>query len=259
MTRFDSASTEQQPHWRERRRLLLAILAITLLYLAIQEVWLWGAAQLAHQGWTVNDPAETFASEAAEVAEISRQREAGLAPDFPHNVFQLGLEYGYLSQWLGGYGQQPDEIMRQLSRPVEGHLRHLEQLAEQLAVAPVVRLPMVTAADYSGLTQRIEADSAGVAARIGQVGSPRLRHLFLFAAHVGTEVAALESAGDLMPIPATALIGQHATLAGVPEVLWRPLSRQTGSSREEIRRAYLEAVVNIDSSLLPRPAPAPNK
>ena len=258
MTRFDSATSEQQPRWRERRRLLLAILAITLLYLAIQEVWLWGAAQLAHQGWTVNDPAETYASEAAEVAEISRQREAILAPDFPSKVFQLGFEYGYLSQWLGGYGQQPDEVMQQLSRPVEAHLRHLEQLAEQLGVAPVARLPMVTAADFSGLTQRIEADSAGVAARVAQAGSPRLRHLFLFAAHVGTEVAALESAGDLTPIPATALIGQHATLAGIPETQWRPLSRLTGSNLGEIRRAYLEAAAGVDRSLLPRPAPVLN-
>ena len=259
MTRFDPASPEPQPRWRERRRLLLAILAITLLYLAIQEVWLWGAAQLAHQGWTVNDPAETYASEAVEVAEISRQREAILAPDFSHNVFQLGFEYGYLSQWLGGYGKQTDEMMRQLSRPVEAHLRHLEQLAEQLAVAPVARLPMITAADFSGLTQRIEADSAGVAARVAQAGSPRLRHLFLFAAHVGTEVAALESAGDLTPIPATALIGQHATLAGVPEALWRPLSRLTGSNLAEIRHTYQEATANMDRSLLPRPAPLPNK
>lgn len=239
-----------KPRWRERRRFLLATLAITLLYLGIQAVWMWGATQLGHQGWTLDDPAQTYAAEAAEVAEQSRQREAALDPRFAQRVFRLGFEYGYLSQWLGGYGQQTDEVMQQLSQPVAGHIRHLDELAEQLGVAPVARLPVRTAADFSGLTQRIEDDLAGIAGRIEQVGSPRLRHLFLFAAHVGTEAAALESPGDLTPIPATLLIGRHATLAGVPEPLWRPLSRVPGGARETMHRDYQTAVVNVDNWLV---------
>lgn len=238
-----------KPRWRERRRFLLATLAITLLYLGIQAVWMWGATQLGHQGWTLDDPAQTYAAEAAEVAEQSRQREAALDPRFAQRVFRLGFEYGYLSQWLGGYGQQTDEVMQQLSQPVAGHIRHLDELAEQLGVAPVARLPVRTAADFSGLTQRIEDDLAGIAGRIEQVGSPRLRHLFLFAAHVGTEAAALESPGDLTPIPATLLIGRHATLAGVPEPLWRPLSRVSRGSPETRLRDYRTAVGDVENSL----------
>lgn len=229
---------------------MLATVAITLLYLGIQAIGMWGAAELAYRGWTVNDPARTYAGEAAGIAEKSRQREAALAPGLQQRVFQLGFEYGYLSQWLGGYGQQPDAVMQQLSRPVEAHIDRLNTLAEQLGVAPVARLPVRTAADFSGLTQRIEDDPAGIAGRIEQTCSPRLRHLFLFAAHVGTMSASLESPGDLMPIPATLLIGMHATLASVPEALWRPLSRVARGTPEEIRRAYRAAVNDIDNSLL---------
>lgn len=240
--------------WREWRRFLLATVAITLLYLGIQAVWMLGAAQLAYRGWTVNDPAQTYAAKAAELAERSRLRETGLAPNFSQKVFQLGFEYGYLSQWLGGYGLQPDEVMQQLSRPVEAHIRRLDALAEQLGVRPVARLPVRTAADFSELAQRIEADTGGIARRIEQVGSPRLRHLFLFAAHAGTQAAALDSMGDVTPIPATLLIGMHATLAGIPEASWRPLSRASRGSREEMQRDFRAAVSHLENSLAQGPA-----
>ncbi|MGB4065540.1 MAG: hypothetical protein WBK19_17085 [Azonexus sp.] len=249
MTTSLPETADRRTRWREPRRFLLATLAITLLYLGIQAFWMWGAAELAHIGWTVNDPARTYADEAADLAEKSREREQGLDPHFPRRVFLLGFEYGYLSQWLGGYGQQPDEVMRQLSRPVEANVRHLDELARQLGVAPVARLPVRTAADFSGLTQRIEIDPEGVAGRIEQVGSPRLRHLFLLAAHVGTMSAALESPpGDVMPIPASQLIGMHATLAGIPEALWRPLSRTSRGTPAEVRGDYNAAAAKLESA-----------
>jgi hypothetical protein len=54
---------------REWRRFLLATVAITLLYLGVQTIWMFGASHLAHIGWTVNDPAKTYAAEAAAIAE----------------------------------------------------------------------------------------------------------------------------------------------------------------------------------------------
>ncbi|MDP2883135.1 MAG: hypothetical protein Q8N89_16335 [Azonexus sp.] len=255
MTTQRPDTTRHHAGWREPRRLLLATVAVTLLYLGIQAFWMWGAAELAHIGWTVNDPARTYADEAAAIAEKSRPREQGLDPHFPRRVFQLGFEYGYLSQWLGGYGQQPDEVMAQLARPVEAHIRRLDETAILLGVAPVSRLPVRTAADFSGLTQRIEDDPSGAAERIELAGSPRLRHLFLLAAHVGTMTAALDSPGDQTPIPATQLIGMHATLAGVPEAQWRPLSRVSRGSRETRLSDYLAAVAHLESALADTPAP----
>ncbi len=249
----DNSLLNNQARWRERRRFLLATVAITLFYLGIQTIWMWGAAQLAHIGWTVNDPAETYAVEAATVAEQSRTREASLDQRVPQRIFQLGYEYGYLSQWLGGYGQQTDADMQQLSRPVVAHIQRLNELAEQLGVAPAARLPVRTAADFSQLTQRIEDDPSGLAGRIEQISSPRLRHLFLLAAHIGTEAAALEAPGDLTPIPATALIGMHATLAGIAEPLWRPLSRVGSGSQESRLSDYRAAVAHLESVLAETP------
>lgn len=245
---------DNKARWRERRRFLLATVVITLLYLGIQEVWMRAAAELAHRGWTVNDPAQTYAAEAMEIAQSSRQRELALGPDFPQKVFRLGFEYGYLSQFLGGYGQQPDAVMQQLSRPVEAHVHRFHALAEQLGVAPITRLPVHTAADFSELTRRIDDDPEGVAMRIEQVGSRRLRHLFLFAAHTGTQAAALETPGDVAPIPATLRIGMHATLAGIPEALWRPLSKTSRGSRAEMHRNYRASVTQLENALADRPA-----
>lgn len=235
--------------WRERRRILLAILTISLLYIAIQELQIRGASQLARYGWTVNDPARMFAAEAEEVAEQSRLREAALPADFPLQVFQLGIEYGYVNQWLGGYGNRSAEEMDWLSRPIGHRLQRLEQLARELSVAPAAPLPMRTAADFSQLTQRIEADEDGLAGRIEAAGSIRLRHLFLLGAHVATEIAALESARDLIPIPATQLIGQHATLAGISEDYWRPLGRYEGDTPAARSAAYQAAARRLEASL----------
>ena len=172
---------------------------------------------------------------------MSSQNNAGIH-NYPSSVFELGILYGYLSQWLGGYGAQPEATMRELERPVEHAIRRLNALAEALAVGHVERLPVRTAADFGHLTQRLENDEGGLATRIEQATSLRLRHLFMLGVHVGTEVAALESAKDVMPIPATKLIGKHGTLAGVPESLWRPLARLPQGDKAAALASYRAAI-----------------
>jgi hypothetical protein len=245
-----------QARWRGRWRFLLATLALTLLYLAIEQAWLWAALQLGRAGWTYNDPAQTYAAEAAEVAARSREREQALGPQHAGAVFELGLLYGYLSQWLGGYGAQPEDVMRELERPVEPAMQRMKMLGEALGVGAVERLPVRTAADFGQLTRRLEDDAGGVAGRVEQATSPRLRHLFMLGVHVGTEVAALESAKDVMPIPATYLIGKHATLAGTPETLWRPLAKLPPGDGAEARAAYRAAIGSLAEALA-APLPEP--
>lgn len=235
--------------WRERWRFLAATLAVTLLYLALQEVWLWAALQLGRSGWTYDDPAKTYAAEAATVAAQSKAREAALSPQHPHAVLELGVWYGYLSQWLGGYGAQPEATMRELEHPVEHVIRRMNTLAEALEIGLVERLPVHTAADFGQLTQRLEDDAGGVASRVEQATSLRLRHLFMLGVHVGTELAALESATDVMPIPATKLIGKHGTLAGVPEPVWRPIARLPEGERTAALARYREAIGALEKSV----------
>jgi hypothetical protein len=237
--------------WRERWRFLLATLVLTLLYLAIQEVWLWGALQLGRGGWIYDDPAQIYAAEAAIVAERSKAREAALGSQHPRAVLELGILYGYLSLWLGGYGAQPEAAMRELQRPVEHGIQRMNALAEALGIGPVERLPVRTMADFGQLTQRLEDDAGGVATRVEQATSPRLRHLFMLGAHVGTELAALESAGDVMPIPASKLIGKHGTLAGVPESLWRPLATLPQGEKAAAIAAYRAAIGAVEKSATP--------
>jgi len=74
--------------------------------------------------------------------------------------------------------------------------------------------------------------------------------------HVGTELAALESANDVMPIPASKLIGQHGTLASVPEPLWRPLARLPQGEKVDALAAYRAAIGALEKSVADAATPA---
>ncbi len=224
---------------------------LSLLYLSIQRIWLWGALQLGRTGFTYNNPAQIHATEAQIIAQQSKPKEARLPPQVPRAVLELGVLYGYLNQWLGGYGPQPEATMHQLERPVERHIQRLNSLAASLGIGPVKRLPMRTAADFTQLTQRLETDEAGLAQRVEEATSPRLRHLFLLGVHLGTEQAALMSAYRVPPIPAAKLIGRHATLAGVSEGIWRPLTQLPAGKEREAASAYMAAIKALESSIVP--------
>lgn len=234
---------------QERWRFVIATLVLTLLYLAIQRAWMWGALQLGRSGYLASHPAQLYAEEAKTLAGQSKQKESQLGPQAAQNVFELGLAYGYLNQWLGGYGTQAPALMRNLERPVAAWMQRMETRGKELGIGPLERLPMRTGEDFLKLNQRIEDDEGGAARRVEQSTSPRLRHLFLLGTHVGIELAALESAKRLIPIPSSALIGKHATLAGVGETHWRPLARLAAGGQPEALAAYREAIRRIEQSL----------
>jgi hypothetical protein len=246
--------------WRERRRILLATVVLTVLYLALQRLWWWGAHQLGRSGYSVNNPTELYADEAASLAARSRSLEAERRPQLPAAVFETGLLVGYLNQWLGAYGSPPPAALRLLRRPVDTRIARLQTLAGEIGIGRVELLPMRTAADYLMLTERLETDVDGTAARLERATSPRLRHLFLLGAHVGTQWAALESATTPLPIPATTLIGKHATLAGLDEDQWRPLARLPAGRQTEALQSYRDAILALEHSLNPerRPPEPPN-
>lgn len=242
-------AANRRHQWRERRRFLLATLALAIMYIAIYESWLWGAAKLMRIGWTYDNPARTYAHQAAEVAERSKARDTGLSTQQLQSLFQLGLQYGYLSRRLGGSGTQPDATMPHLRPPVDRNLQDLHTRAELLGIGTIEPLPVSTAADFLQLTQHLEDDVGGVAASVERATSPRLRHLFMLGVHVGTELATLEARDDLMPFPPFALIGMHGTLAAVPEPLWRPLTRLSHGDMATALGDYRAAAATLDLSL----------
>jgi hypothetical protein len=61
--------------WRARWRFLLATVTLAVLYLAIEQVWMWGATKLMYMGWTYSDPAREYAEQAAAIAEQSKALE----------------------------------------------------------------------------------------------------------------------------------------------------------------------------------------
>lgn len=243
--------------WRERLRFVLATVTLTLLYLAIQQTILWGMAQLGRSGWTHDDPPTAHAQQAAEILKSSQAREAALSPQHPLVAYRLGLQYGFLSQWLGSFGVHSETQLRSPTKPLERNLQALRELAQFLGIDTIAPLPVKTAADFGQLTQRLESDAGGVAAQVEQVTSPRLRHLFMLGVHTGTQIAALATPYNIDPIPASSLIGKHATLAGVPEALWRPLARLPPGDKVSRRDVYGAAVQAVEQHLQPSPPPAP--
>jgi hypothetical protein len=227
--------------WRARWRFLLATLTLATLYLAIEQVWMWGALKLMYVGWTYSDPAHEYAEKAAAIAEQSKALEVRLGAHYERTVFELGIQYGYVSDSLVGSANVPEEQISALARRVlDRNPRDMQTNAQRLGLGTVQPLTAVNEID---LTQRLEDDVDGVAGHVDQRTSPRLRHLFMLGVHSGTQLSRLKPSHDVL-LPARAdLIGMHGTLAGVPEPLWRPLTRVSiGDEPFEHYRAAVDAL-----------------
>jgi hypothetical protein len=207
----------QSGRWRARRRFLLATMVLAVLYVGLQELWLWGGLRLQYIGWTYDDPRKSFAAQAAKVIDESKGREAALSPLHPSVVFGLGLRYGYLNDTIMQAGWP------QNGRRLDSIVSDMKSFTQFLGMAAIGYAPMGGSREF--LTKRLEEDAGGVADRLERVTSPRLRHLFMLGVHAGVELSRLELLEDTIWPPPGALIGMHGTLADVPEHLWRPLSR----------------------------------
>jgi hypothetical protein len=232
-------------------RFLLATFVLVGMYLLLDQVWLWGADTLMRMGWSYDDPARTYAQQGVEVAKQSKAMETRLSPQHPHAVYQLGVEYGYLSRRLGRSGSGPS-APRLASPSVEHEQQALGNAAQFLGIGTIEPLPVRTDIDFLILSQSLEQDAGGVAGRIEQATSLRLRHVFMVGTHIGIELATLESQDDLTPFPPFYLIGMHATLAGLPEPIWRPLTRLPRGDMKSRLAHYRAAEKALDVSLMQR-------
>ena len=101
--------------WRVSLRFLVATVTLAILYLAIEEAWLWGSQQVMYTGWTTYDPAQQYAEQAVAIAEQSKAREAKLNAHQDRTVFELGIQYGYVSNSLF-FGDAPEGQISAIAR-----------------------------------------------------------------------------------------------------------------------------------------------
>ena len=214
--------------WQETWRVLAYTGAIALAFIAL------GRLQMAAVDWVVargvpsltgTAPDPALLPQAAEVAAASREAVARLPPGHRRAAWQMGLALGQVSQLVGSVARSDAAVQRQVAGLAQPHLQAAAGLAAQLGVAAEAPLPVRTLQDFAGLTQRIEDDENGAAARLQRQLSPLHRHLFLLGQHLGTEWARVQSTGGRISQPPARLIARHATLAGIPPALWQPLAQ----------------------------------
>ena len=234
----------RNPRWREWRRFLLATLAVALAYSAVEYLVVWGYLRLSYTGWRADDAAEEYAQEATAVAASSRASEAALSPEHAPIIFQLGVRYGYTSQWVAGVWATP--------RPqsVDRSLQEMKLFAQALGLGAIEPLAARSGYGFDDMTQRLENDVGGVAARLEDITSLRLRHLFMLGVHAGNQFAMLEASSDVIVPAAAKWIGMHGTLAGVRQPMWRALARVNSSNLSGARDDYRAAIAKLDQDLL---------
>ena len=229
--------------WRARWRFLLATLVLATLYLALQGVWEWVAEKLMFRGWTWDDPAQTYAQNAADIAEQSKVREASLGANLRRATFDLGVQYGYLSEWRVSHrGLPPESFRASAERDLTGNWEQLSAAARVLGLNIPDLIPKQAVGDELDLEHVLDNDSDGVAHRVELATSPRLRHVYMLGVFAGVQLGRFEPRNELLlPAPA-GLIGMHGTLGGVPASLWRPLTRVDQGNRTEALSRYRAAV-----------------
>ena len=251
------ASTTPKTRRGGVRRMLVATLALTLLYIALHELMLWSATVLYSGGWMATVFQRDLDQEARRVAEVSAARDAQLSPEYRVSAWWLGVHLGYLSQYLGSFGSSDTPVREQARAAMARRLAETRELANFLGIGPVYALESSTAAQFSGLPARIEADEGGVGARIEERTTPRHKHLYLIGMHVGTTLASMQGEGWRRGIVPSQYIARHATLAGIAREKWEPLARLPGgATRAEVVRSYEEAMRAVHQAILQGNVPA---
>jgi len=173
-------------------------------------------------------------------------------------AWRLGGTLGWAGTVLGSYAGTPD-IQLQQRRAMADQFAEASRLAAALGAGTVEVLPVRTLQDFVTMRKRIEADELGIASRIETQAGSGARHLFLLAMQVGMAYADLSSGVDLIAPPPGVEIARHAIAVGVPEQLWRPLTKATGSTPAEAAKSYLEATTALEQWLVQKGAEEPQR
>jgi hypothetical protein len=260
--------TSPTPRWRESWRVLAYSVALALAFIGLQRLELamfsaFGTPQaldLIGAG-----PARDMARLAVEAEQLaSRSSAMAKRPPAGHRsgTFRLGYDIGYASELIGSFVTSDAATRAQVATIGAAHVAAARAQALSLGLGDVDMLPMRNATDFIQLSDRLEDDENGLAARIEARLTPVHRHLYLLGAHVGAEAAKVESSGGKFALAPASLIRRHATLAGVAPALWQPLAADArGETPERVlarHRAALDAIVagliSSDTEDPPRPS-----
>jgi hypothetical protein len=220
----------RNPGWSETWRVLAYTVAIALGFVALSRLQLasfraFGDEQaLARLGLLDGHPEDKLREQAAQVAADSSQALLRLPAGHRLATLRMGYGLGYTSQLTGAFAMSPPDIQAKALALGQPHLQFAREQALHLGLGDVAALPVRSLKEFTELNLRYEADPQGLAARVQSVLSPLHRHLYLLGVHLGTESARVEGSAGQLALPPASLIRLHATLAGVPPALWKPLT-----------------------------------
>jgi hypothetical protein len=245
-------STRAKTSMRGVARVLAATMALTVIYILLQEVLVDVVSILYPSFSRVMVSQSALAQEAREVARASAAREAQLTPKHALVAWVLGLRLGGAAQFLAEFALKNTALRQQARAVLAPRLRAAQELADFLGIGPVYPLDSSSLAQSSrtGLAARIEADEGRIGARIAERTTLRHQHLYMLAMHVGVAVAAMQRENWQRDDPPVAQIMRHATLAGLKREDWEPLARlPRGTTRAEIAAKYEAAVSTLQQKI----------
>ena len=234
-------------------RFLLVTFGITGLYLGLSAFWLtvapaiYGLAEARLEaGWQ---------REAADVAQASRQADGRLPAGSRLDAYRLGFHVGYCSNIMGSVALQSRDVQARFKAVLEPQLKAVEELAHALGVGTVSLLPVANVGEFGRVPDRLEADELGLAARLEAVTSRRHRHLLVLGMHVGIGASLAQVTGGRLHDRLRPLAGRHATLAGVPETAWEPVTIAPGGATPDERMAAYQAALTALETAVAQLAP----
>jgi len=228
-------------------RFLLATLAITAMYVGLQQVWL-SLSPLAEL--YASRAERTWPEEAATVAAAARQADQRLSPEWHVGAFRLGYHVGYLTERVGGFAMSSEEVREKVRAITAPRLKSADDLARAMGVEPMAVLPVSTADDFARVDERLEQDELGLAKRMEDKASLRHRHLLMLGMHLGVTVAAGDGTDGELLEPKRRFIGHHATLAAVPAAAWEPLTRvPEGATAKDRLANYMASLGELERAI----------
>lgn len=234
-------------------RLVLATLLLIGLYVGLEGAAFWLFLHMDKQQEVTAWLFEASHSEIDKVDSASLPREVVLPRSYRLAAFDLGIRMGVAAEMAGKFAGSDFSAEQRRAA-----LREAQDFAQQggwaraLLGAEAKVLQSANVKELSKLSERIEADENGLAARVEAKTSLRGRHLFLLGMQIGRTVWSPKRLGTSMP----AAIATHASLAGLPKGLWIPLLQPpTGSSSIERRARYDEAIEKVRQTLMLNPPP----